>query len=157
MNITRRWLLALAAAALLGACAQGPSLEQYPPVVFVHGNGDSASNWTATMWRFESNGWPRERLHAIDMPLPLARDDDTKPQAGRSSAAEHAAFLKSEVDKVLRTTGARQVVLFGNSVPEENPAYALSGSNLNDDMPGAPDIFSIAPSADPVVTAPPQP
>jgi triacylglycerol esterase/lipase EstA (alpha/beta hydrolase family) len=83
--------------------------------VFVHGNGDTAGLWQTTIWRFESNGWPRDRLYAIDMPLPLARDDDTKPQPGRSSAAEHAAFLKSEVEKVLRTTGAKQVVLVGNS------------------------------------------
>lgn len=114
MKISRRWLL-LSAAALLTACAQAPSLEPYPPVVFVHGNGDSASIWQTAIWRFESNGWPRDRLYAIDMPLPFARDDDTKPQAGRSSAGEHAAFLKSEVDKVLRSTGARQVVLAGNS------------------------------------------
>src|SRR3954469_18331696 len=115
MKLSRRWFLALAAAASFAAFAQNPSQDQYPPIVFVHGNGDSAALWQTTIWRFESNGWPRERLHAIDMPLPLARDDDTKPQAGRSSAAEHAAFLKSEVDKDLRTTGAKQVVLFGNS------------------------------------------
>lgn len=108
-----------AAAALVAACASGPSLPppaaERPPVVFVHGNGDTAALWIATMWRFESNGWPRERLHAIDLPYPLARDDDTVPQAGRTSAAEHAAFLASEVDKVLARTGAKQVVLVGNS------------------------------------------
>ena len=38
-----------------------------PPIVFVHGNGDTAALWTTTIWRFESNGWPRERLHAIDL------------------------------------------------------------------------------------------
>ena len=114
MNITRRWLLALAAA-LLAGCAQGPSLEQYPPIVFVHGNGDSAGLWQTTIWRFESNGWPRDRLHAIDVPLPLARDDDTKPQAGRSSAAENAEFLGEEVQKVLKADGAKKVVLVGNS------------------------------------------
>jgi hypothetical protein len=115
--ISRRIFFAfLAAAALVAGCATGPSLEQTPPpIVFVHGNGDSASNWQSTIWRFESNGWPHERLHAIDMPLPLARDDDTREQPGRSSAADHAAFLKAEVDKVLKATGAKQVVLVGNS------------------------------------------
>jgi triacylglycerol lipase len=68
----------------------------------VHGNGDTAALWQTTLWRFESNGWPRTRLHAIDMPYPLARDDDTKAQPGRSSTAEHMAYLKAEVDKVLR-------------------------------------------------------
>ena len=116
---TRRFLLAaVAAAALLAACAAppaGPGASLPPPIVFVHGNGDSASVWQSTVWRFESNGWPRERLHAIDLPYPLARDDDTRPQPGRTSTAEHMAFLQAEVDRVLRATGARQVVLVGNS------------------------------------------
>jgi pimeloyl-ACP methyl ester carboxylesterase len=112
---SRRAFLAGSAAAILAACAQGPSLQQFPPIVFVHGNGDSASIWQTTIWRFESNGWPRERLHAIDMPYPLARNDDSKPQPGRSSTSEHMAYLKSEVEKVLKTTGAGQVILIGNS------------------------------------------
>jgi pimeloyl-ACP methyl ester carboxylesterase len=113
---SRRLFLSLAAALVAGcASAPSPSPGQYPPIVFVHGNGDTAGLWQTTIWRFESNGWPRERLHAIDAPLPLARDDDTKPQAGRSSAAENAAYLKSEVEKVLKSTGAKQVVLVGNS------------------------------------------
>jgi pimeloyl-ACP methyl ester carboxylesterase len=86
-----------------------------PPIVFVHGNGDTAGLWLTTMWRFESNGWPRERLHAIDLPLPGAREDDTREQPGRSSTAEHMAFLRGEVEQVLARTGAKQVVLVGNS------------------------------------------
>ena len=104
-----------AAALLLAACATAPPPRRHPPIVFVHGNGDTAALWQTTLWRFESNGWPRDRLHAIDQPYPLARDDDTKAQPGRTSTAEHMAFLKAEVDKVLQATGARQVVLVGNS------------------------------------------
>ncbi len=114
--ITRRNLFAiLASSLLLAACATAPSLDSQPPIVFVHGNGDSASIWQSTVWRFESNGWPRDRLHAIDLPYPLARDEDGKAQPGRTSTAEHMAYLKAEVDKVLQATGARQVVLVGNS------------------------------------------
>ena len=112
--ILRRVFLGLAAVILAG-CASSVSLQEQPPIVFVHGNGDSASQWQATIWRFESNGWPRDRLYAIDMPLPTARDDDGKAQPGRSSSKEHAQFLKSEVEKVLKSTGAKQVVLVGNS------------------------------------------
>lgn len=111
---TRRDFLALTPA-LLAGCAGLPSMTGPAPIVFVHGNGDSAALWQTTIWRFESNGWPRERLHAIDMPYPLARDDDAKFQAGRSSIGEYTAFLKSEVQKVLQATGARQVVLVANS------------------------------------------
>lgn len=118
MTIARRALLGFSAAAvaLLAACSTPPHVgASHPPIVFVHGNGDTAALWQTTIWRFESNGWPRERLHAIDLPYPLARDDDSKPQPGRTSTAEHMAHLASEVDKVLARTGARQVVLVGNS------------------------------------------
>lgn len=116
MMLHRRLLLVLAATSLmLAGCATTPPSGEHPPIVFVHGNGDSASIWQSTVWRFESNGWPRERLHAIDLPYPLARDEDGKAQPGRTSTAEHMAYLKAEVDKVLQATGARQVVLVGNS------------------------------------------
>ena len=85
----RSLLLATAAAATLalaGCATQSPSLAEAPPIVFVHGNGDTAALWQTTVWRFESNGWPRERLHAIDVPYPLSRDEDTKPQPGRGTA-----------------------------------------------------------------------
>jgi triacylglycerol lipase len=108
-------LLALIVGALLVACASAPPAASLPPVVFVHGNGDSAALWTTTIWRFESNGWPRDRLSAIELPYPLARDDDGKPQEGRTSTAEHMQFLAAEVEKVRKTTGADKVVLVGNS------------------------------------------
>ena len=113
---TRRQLITTATAAiLLSACSTMPSPTDRPPIVFLHGNGESAALWQTTLWRFESNGWPRERLIALDQPLPLARDDDTVVQPGRSSTAESMAFLKAEVERVLRTTGASKVVLIGNS------------------------------------------
>jgi triacylglycerol lipase len=113
----RRFVLAAAAtgAAPLVACATRPSASNMPPIVFVPGNGDTAAIWLTTIWRFESNGWPRDRLHAIDMPYPLARDDDTKAQPGRSSTAEHMAYLSAEVKKVLAATGAPKVALVGVS------------------------------------------
>lgn len=120
LMLQRRSLLLITAAAaatlaLTGCATQSPGLAEAPPIVFVHGNGDTAALWQTTVWRFESNGWPRERLHAIDVPYPLSRDDDTKPQPGRTSTAEHMAYLKAEVDKVLKATGASKVVLMGNS------------------------------------------
>ena len=117
MKASRRDFLASGLSLAVAGCAStapAPTSE-YPPIVFVHGNGDSASVWMTTIWRFESNGWPRERLHAIDLPYPLARDVDSRPQPGRTSAADYTAFLKAEVERVLRASGAQQVVLVGNS------------------------------------------
>ncbi|MDQ6881107.1 MAG: twin-arginine translocation pathway signal [Pseudomonadota bacterium] len=115
MILRRTFLGAAAAVVLATGCASTPSLQEAPPIVFVHGNGDTAALWQTTVWRFESNGWPRDRLRAIDVPYPLSRDDDGKAQAGRTSVAENTAFLKSEVENVLRSTGAGKVVLMGNS------------------------------------------
>lgn len=114
MVLHRRSLIALLSAAVLAGCASAP-VAPPPPIVFVHGNGDTAALWTTTLWRFESNGWPRERLHAVDFPNPTARDDDATPQAGRSSSTEQREHLAAEVRRVLAATGARQVVLVGNS------------------------------------------
>ncbi|MBT2322674.1 alpha/beta fold hydrolase [Variovorax paradoxus] len=113
---TRRHLIALClATTMLAACNTAPLSSERPPIVFMHGNGDSAALWQTTLWRFESNGWPRERLFTVDQPFPLARDDDTVAQPGRSSTAESMAFLKAEVERVLKATGASKVVLIGNS------------------------------------------
>lgn len=116
--------VSLLTVSLLGACTTLPPPAADPgtgsgsatvPVVFVHGNGDSAALWMTTLWRFESNGWPRSHLHAVEFPRPLARDEDDKPQPGRSGSDEQMRFLASQVDAVLRRTGARQVALVGNS------------------------------------------
>ena len=43
------------------------------------------------------------------MPYPLARDDDAKEQPGRSSTAEHMAYLAAEVEaRCCAATGATQ-------------------------------------------------
>lgn len=116
-----RFTLGALTAAMLAACAEfEPVLRAFAPaaqtpVIFVHGNGDSASIWHATAWRFESSGWPRDRLFALDAPYPLGRSDDTKPQEGRSGTAEHMAQLAAEVERVRKLTGADKVALVGNS------------------------------------------
>jgi pimeloyl-ACP methyl ester carboxylesterase len=89
--------------------------EAYPPILFVHGNGDSSALWITTIWRFESNGYPRDRLFALDYPYPSARDDDSIAQPGRSGTEEQRNQLASEVDKILAKTGAKKLVLVGNS------------------------------------------
>lgn len=105
------WLLA----ALLAGCAGIAPRDAHPPIIFVHGNGDTAAQWYPTVWRFESNGWPRGRLFAPDLPYPLARTDDAKPQDGRSSASETMRNLATEVERVRKLTGARKVILVGLS------------------------------------------
>jgi triacylglycerol lipase len=119
----RAALLLGAAVTLLAACgsvtppASRPVAagDPPPPIVFVHGNGDNAALWMTTIWRFESNGWPAARLHAVELPYPLARDADDQPQPGRSSTEEARRALAAEVDRVLAASGAPQVVLMASS------------------------------------------
>jgi pimeloyl-ACP methyl ester carboxylesterase len=114
----RGFLLATAlllAVVALGAPAPAHAQSGDRPIVFVHGNGDTAALWLTTVWRFESNGYPRDRLFAIDLKFPSARTVDAKPQDGRSSADEAMAQLAAFVEDVLAKTGAAKVALVGNS------------------------------------------
>ncbi len=105
-------VLAIAGILVLGAA----ELAAQPlPVVFVHGNGDSAALWHTTIWRFESQGYDPQRLFAVDMAAPTAPGDDTKPEENRSTSADQAGQLAAAVTRALISTGADKVVLVGNS------------------------------------------
>jgi pimeloyl-ACP methyl ester carboxylesterase len=92
-----------------------PSPGEMPPILFVHGHGDHAALWITTLWRMESNGVPRERMFAINLTDPLARTDDSVPQANRSSAEDQRRELADAIKELKRRTGAPQVALVGNS------------------------------------------
>jgi pimeloyl-ACP methyl ester carboxylesterase len=89
--------------------------DEFPPVIFLHGNGNASSLWLTAAWRFAANGWPTSRLVALDFPDPTARDDDAVPQAGRSGTADQRAQLVAAIATVLARTNARRVVLIGSS------------------------------------------
>ncbi len=118
MTLSRRRMLqaalggAIAARFPIAARAQalGPT-----PLVFAHGNGDHAAAWMTTMWRFESNGFSRDRLVAIDFTNPTARNDDATPQPGRSSTADQLAELAAAIAATRQRTGAARVALVANS------------------------------------------
>jgi pimeloyl-ACP methyl ester carboxylesterase len=111
---TRRGVLAAAGLAMAAepAAAQADALL---PIVFVHGNGDTAGLWLTIFWRFESNGIGAGRMTAVDLRYPQARNVDAVPQAGRSSAAEVMQQLAEAVAEVRRQTGAPRVILVAQS------------------------------------------
>src|SRR5215213_2657286 len=123
MIMSRRHLLAGAALAPFGgsllSSAQGHSpaagASSLPPIVFVHGNGDHAALWLTTLWRFESNGVPADRLLAINFTDPLARSDDAVPQANRSSTEDQRRELAEAVADFSRRAGGARVALVANS------------------------------------------
>lgn len=85
------------------------------PILFVHGNGDQAPIWLTTIWRFESNGYRRDRLHAINFTDPQARDDDSKAQPNRSSTEDQLRELSEAIDRVRNATSAPRIALVGLS------------------------------------------
>src|SRR5215471_10570620 len=109
VRISRRALLGGTAALWPSlALAQQPprrpaqATEGPPPVVFVHGNGDSSALWINNIWRFEANGYKRNQLAAIDFTYPDARREDAKPQPFRSSAEEQMKELATYVQMALK-------------------------------------------------------
>ena len=111
----RRAFLVLLAAIATSWAVPALAADPDPPIVFVHGNGDTAGLWITTIWRFESNGYDRNRLFAIDLKNPNARTVDATAQEGRSSTQEVMQQLSAFVDDVLKKTGAKKVALVGNS------------------------------------------
>ncbi len=87
----------------------------FEPILFVHGNGDYSALWISTLWRFESNGYPRDRLFTLDYPYPSARDIDNLAQPSRSSTQEQRLQLSTRVDEILAKTGASKLILVGQS------------------------------------------
>jgi pimeloyl-ACP methyl ester carboxylesterase len=101
---------------LIFALAVGPSVAaEQLPIVFVHGNGDYASLWTTTIWRFESNGYDPNLLFATNLVHPNAPGDDTKPAENQSTTVDQASQLASFVARTLLTTGQDKVILVGSS------------------------------------------
>jgi pimeloyl-ACP methyl ester carboxylesterase len=117
MGLRVGWFLSgvLAATLLLLGQAAGAADYNPLPIVFVHGNGDTAGSWITTIWRFESNGYPRSLMDAIDLRYPVARDRDDTPQAGRSSTADVMHQLAAEVSLLKTRTRSAKVVLIGQS------------------------------------------
>ncbi len=113
MPLLKRVLVALLLILILAAA--GTVAAEQVPIVFVHGNGDWASLWTTTIWRFESNGYDPDLLFAVNMAHPSAPADDTKAEENRSSTIDQAAQLASFVARTLLSTGKDKVILVGSS------------------------------------------
>ena len=108
-------LLMLGAAFLLAGCATGRNSDaDRPPIVFVHGNGDSGALWQTTVWRFESNGWPREAARNRP-PLPARTGRRPSAQAGSYLDRRAHGIPEGGGRRGAARTGAEKVILVGNS------------------------------------------
>jgi pimeloyl-ACP methyl ester carboxylesterase len=112
----RRWLRAalLAASALLPATSRAADKPPLP-IVFVPGNGDTAAVWMTTIWRFESNGYPADRLEALDLRYPLAAKLYDTPEPFHSTVGEATQQLAAAVAAVEKRLRAPKVILIAHS------------------------------------------
>ncbi len=102
----RRFLQGTTALALAGFTPTAFAEDQPSvPIVFVHGDSDLAATWETQIWRFESNGYPRDHLFAISFTDPQARDDDSVAQPNRSSTQDQLRELTAFIDGVKAQTG----------------------------------------------------
>lgn len=113
-RILRSWLAGVALATAMAAGTNAGHADTLP-IVFVHGDSDTSALWVTQIWRFESNGYPKDRIFALDLKNPGAPNDDRKPGPNRSTTKQAAEGLKALVEKVLAKTGAQKVALVGNS------------------------------------------
>ena len=111
MSFTRPRRLTIAVATVgLTATLVVPSAAQSDPdplpIVFVHGQSGSASQFATQFTRFTSNGYPQELLFAYEYDTNVDQEDG-------GEAID--AGLDDFVDDVLTTTGADEVHLVGHS------------------------------------------
>ncbi|HEV2546148.1 MAG TPA: alpha/beta fold hydrolase [Stellaceae bacterium] len=114
--LKRRCFIAFAVAvalALLVSVARAD--EKSMPILFIHGNGDNAAVWMTTMWRFETNGYPRQLMEAVELRYPLAAAVYDQPQPAHSTVAEATAQIADAVSALRHHTGAPKVVLVAHA------------------------------------------
>jgi pimeloyl-ACP methyl ester carboxylesterase len=111
--LSRRRLLQGSAAIAFARLWQAAFAQEQSavPIVFVHGDSDLAATWETQIWRFESNGYPRDRLFAISFTDPQARDDDTVAQANPSSTEDQLRELTAFIDDVKVRASAPKVAI----------------------------------------------
>jgi triacylglycerol lipase len=106
-------LMAFVAAAALcvaGAAMTPASSMAQDPILFVHGYSESASLWNTMIGRFEKDGYPKSYLDAYSY---------NTSQSNKIDAEE----VKSQVEKLLKNTGATKVDIISHSMGSLNTRW----------------------------------
>ncbi|MFI9504835.1 esterase/lipase family protein [Nocardia sp. NPDC052566] len=94
------------------AAAQQSAAADRVPVVFVHGYKGGAWNFDEMRADFRNDGWPADRLFAIDYSI-------------FQSNRDIAGILEKYVDDVLRRTGASKVDIVAHSMGSLNSRWYI--------------------------------
>ncbi|HET8815244.1 MAG TPA: alpha/beta fold hydrolase [Solirubrobacterales bacterium] len=83
------------------------------PILFVHGWNGSSSNWSTMISRFEKDGYPKSHLLAYNY------------NTSTSNKTTGETVVKSEVEKLLASTGAEKVDILAHSMGSLNSRWYL--------------------------------
>jgi triacylglycerol esterase/lipase EstA (alpha/beta hydrolase family) len=112
----RRRLTAFASAVavcIAGAALAPASSLAMDPILFVHGWSGSASNWNTMIGRFEKDGYAKSQLRAYSY------------NTSQSNKTTAETIVKSEVEKLLKSTGATKVDIVAHSMGSLNSRWYI--------------------------------
>ena len=122
----KKRLIGMAAAGaicLAGTALSPAAASAQDPILFVHGYVESASLWNTMISRFEKDGYPKSYLRAYSYNTSQSNKVD-------------AELVKSEVEKLLKTTKASKVDIISHSMGGLNSRWYvkfLGGESQVDD------------------------
>jgi triacylglycerol lipase len=115
--------VAAAAICLVGAAMAPSAAFGQDPILFVHGYVESASLWKTMISRFEKDGYSKSFLSAYSYNTSQSNKVD-------------AELVKTEVEKLLKTTGASKVDIISHSMGSLNTRWYIKflggESNVDD-------------------------
>jgi triacylglycerol lipase len=101
------------AVCIVGAAFSPAGAMAVDPILFVHGWSGSSSNWSTMIGRFEKDVWSKSYLRAYSY---------TTSQSNKTTAE---TIVKSEVEKLLSSTGASKVDIVAHSMGSLNSRWYI--------------------------------
>jgi triacylglycerol lipase len=94
--------------------------EEKNPVIFVHGLGGAAYNFTSIQSHLQSNGWDSDSMKALDLP------------SKSGAQTTNANAISETVDEMLQKTGASEVDIVAHSMGGANSLYYIINNGGSD-------------------------
>jgi triacylglycerol lipase len=114
--MTRKTFLFLALAAVTGCAADTSTAPITPvthnPIVFVHGYGRTADDWSFMIAQFKAAGWTDAELHTVSYGV-------------LQSNVSIADMIKTKVDSILSHTSASKVDIVAHSMGSLSSRYYI--------------------------------
>jgi triacylglycerol lipase len=106
-------LTSMLALCLVGAALAPAASFAVDPILFVHGYTRSASDWNTFIGNFEKDGWTKKQLRAYSY------------NTSTSNKTTAETTVKSEVEKLLSSTGASKIDIVAHSMGSLNTRWYI--------------------------------